>query len=89
MSGDALTRSAVRSLEGFANMSVRDELSSEVAVALLEMDGAVNARDLKDVLALFRATLRVLSSEEKGRRRARLVGERTPGLTPSANRVAN
>lgn len=70
-------------------MSVRDELSSEVAVALLEMDGAVNARDLKDVLALFRATLRTLSSEDRGQRRARLIVERTPDLTPSANRVAN
>lgn len=84
-----MTRPAVRSLKGFASMSVKDELSSEVAVALLEMDGAVNARDLKDVLALFRTTLRALSSEAKGRRRARLIVERTPDLTPSANRVAN
>lgn len=89
MPGGALTLPAVRSLEGFATMSVRDELSSEVAAALLETDGAVNARDLKDVLALFRTTLRALSSEEKGRRRARLIVERTHGLNPSANRVAN
>ena len=70
-------------------MSVRDELSSEVAVALLEMDGAVHARDLKDVLALFRTSLRTLYSEERARRRARLTLERTPTITPSANRVAS
>lgn len=82
-----MTRLAVRALEGFAIMSVRDELSSEVAVALLEMDGAVNARDLKDVLALFRMTLRTLSSNERERRRTRLTQERTPDLTQGANRV--
>lgn len=38
-------------------MSVSDELSSEPAVALLEMEGAVKASDLKEVLALFRSSL--------------------------------
>ena len=70
-------------------MSVSDELSSEVAVALLEIEGAVNARDLKDVLALFRSTLNVLSSEERKRRRTRLTMVRPPGLTQSANQGAN
>ncbi|MBV8858748.1 MAG: hypothetical protein JOZ02_17590 [Acidobacteria bacterium] len=51
-------------------MSVGNELSSEVAVTLLEMEGAVNPRDLEDVLALLRSTLRELSSEERGRRGA-------------------
>ena len=70
-------------------MSVSDELSSEVAVALLEMDGAVNASDLKDVLALLRSTLGELSSEERKRRRTRLTTVRIPGLTQSANQGAN
>jgi hypothetical protein len=71
-------------------MSVRDELSSEVAVALLEMDGAVNARDLKGVLALFRTTLHELSSKERERRRARFAFELTPPTpTQSPARDAN
>ena len=70
-------------------MSVRDELSSEVAVALLEMDGAVNLRDMEEVLALLRSTLRTLSSEERGRRRERLTLGRTPGITLCATRGAN
>jgi hypothetical protein len=59
-------------------MSVRDELSSDVATALLEMKGTLNARDLKDVLIMFRSTLRTLSAEENRRRRARLLPERPP-----------
>ena len=70
-------------------MSVSDEVSSEVAVALLEMDGAVNPRDLEEVLALLRSTLRPRSSEERGRRRARLTLGRTPGVTPGASPSAN
>ena len=70
-------------------MSVGDELSGEVAVALLELDGAVNARDLQDVLTLFRATLRELSSAERERRRARLALEPTHARTPDVARGAN
>lgn len=70
-------------------MSVGNELSSEVAVTLLEMDGAVKARDLKDVLFLFRSTLSALSSDERKRRRTKLTTPRTPGLTHSANQGAN
>lgn len=70
-------------------MSVGNELSSEVAVALLEMEGAVHPRDLEDVLALLRSTLRELSSEERGRRRARLTLGRPPGPVISVTRGAN
>ena len=70
-------------------MSVRDELSSEVAVALLEMDGAVKARDLKEVLAMLRSTLSALSTQERERRRARLILARAPGLTLNATGGAN
>lgn len=70
-------------------MSVSHEVSSEVAVALLEMDSAVNPRDLEEVPALLRPTLRTLSSEERGRRRARLTLGRTPFITLSASPGAN
>lgn len=70
-------------------MSVSDELSSEVAVALLEMEGTVKARDLEDVLALLRSTLSALSSDERARRRTRLTLGRTPGLTQNAKQAAN
>lgn len=70
-------------------MSVSDELSSEVAVALLEMEGNVNARDLKDVLTLFRSTLGALSSEERKRRRMRLTHGRTNGPAQSAEQGAS
>lgn len=69
-------------------MSVSDELSGEVAVALLEVEGAVMARDLKDVLSLLRSTLRGLSSEERQRRRERLTPGRPRGLTLSAKQGA-
>ena len=70
-------------------MSVGNELSSEVAVTLLEMEGAVNPRDLEDVLALLRSTLRELSSEERGRRRMRLTLGRPSSPAMSATRGAN
>lgn len=70
-------------------MSVGNELSSEVAVTLLEMEGAVNPRDVKEVLALLRSTLRELSSEERGRRRTRLTLGRPPGPALGANRGAS
>ena len=70
-------------------MSVGDELSSGAAVALLGVDGAVKARDLKDVLSLLRPTLRELSSEERVRRRERLTTGRPRGLTLSAKQGAN
>lgn len=70
-------------------MSVSDELSGEVAVALLEVEGEVKARDLKDVLSLLRSTLRELSSEERGRRRERLTCGRPRLLTQSAKQGAN
>ena len=80
---------AARSPEGFKHMSVGNELSSEVAVTLLEVEGAVNPHDLEEVLALLRSTMRALSSEERGRRRAKLILGRKPGPTLSANRGAN
>ena len=70
-------------------MSVGNELSSEVAVTLLEMEGAVNPRDVKEVLALLRSTLRELSSEERVRRRTRLTLGRPPGPVLGATRGAN
>ena len=69
-------------------MSGSDELSGAVAVALLEVGGAVTARDLKDVLSLLRSTLRELSSEERQRRRERLTPGRPRGLTLSAKQGA-
>lgn len=70
-------------------MSVGNELSSEVAVTLLEMEGAVKPHDLEDVLALLRSTLRELSAEERGRRRSKLTLGRPPTLAKSAIRGAN
>jgi hypothetical protein len=59
-------------------MSVRDELSSDVAAALIGMSGQISANSLRDVLALFRSTLSTLSADERRRRRARLFPERSP-----------
>lgn len=70
-------------------MSVSNELSSEVAVILLEMEGAVNPHDVEEVLAMLRSTLRTLSAEERGRRRARLTLRHTSGVTLSATQSAN
>ena len=71
-------------------MSVRDELSSEVAIALLEETGAKNTGDLKDVLVLFRSTISALTAEEvPRRRRAKLLGERQFDVFRSISRPAN
>ncbi len=70
-------------------MSVRDELSSDVAAALLTTTGAENARQMQDLLTLFRSTLRALSSEEDARRRARFLTERPHGLARNLSRGAH
>lgn len=75
-------------------MSVRDELSCEVAIALLEETGAKNTGakntgDLKDVLVLFRSTLSALTAEEVHRRRAKLLGERQSDVFRNISRPAN
>lgn len=76
-------------MKGLGIMSVGDELSSDVAAALLEMEGPVDARDLKDVLVLLRSTLGALSTEEKLRRRARLLLVSPPGLPRSKSPDTN
>ena len=62
-------------------MSVGNELSSDIASALLQTGGVTRARDLKDVLAQIRSALRALSEEEKRRRRAKLLLRYPPGLS--------
>ncbi|HEY9282214.1 MAG TPA: hypothetical protein VIP46_02060 [Pyrinomonadaceae bacterium] len=59
-------------------MSVRDELSSDVAAALIGMSGQISAGDLREVLALFRSTLGTLTDDERRRRQTKLFPERSP-----------
>ena len=70
-------------------MSVGNELSSDVASALLQTEGAINARELKNVLTLIRSALRALSEDEKRRRRAKLLFRYPHGLSGSASGRAN
>lgn len=70
-------------------MSVTAELSSDVAVALPEMGGAADARDLKDVLMVFSSTIRSLSREESRRRRDRFPPRHPPDFFQCASRGAN
>ena len=66
-------------------MSVGNELSSDVASALLQAEVATSARELKEVLAQIRSALRALSAEEKRRRRAKLLLRYPPGLSRKAH----
>ena len=70
-------------------MSVRDELSSDVAAALIGMRGEISARDLSEVLALFRSTLSTLSADERRRRQARFFHERAPAPVAGTTRSMN
>ena len=64
-------------------MSVANELSSDVAFALLQAEGASKARELKEVLEQIRSALSALSAEERQQRRAKLLLRYPPG--PSDN----
>lgn len=62
-------------------MSIVNELSSEVAVALLSGRDSDDAKDLLDVLLVFHSTLRSLSTEARAERRSRTSTKlpQTPG----------
>ena len=70
-------------------MSVRNELCSDVAAALIGMSGKINARDLREVLALFRSTLSTLSADERRRRQARFFPGRVPATVAGTTRSMN
>ena len=68
-------------------MSIANELSSDVAAALLARQltpTAPSQIDLTEVMLSFHATLRQLTDEERRRRRRALP----PGTTPPASNAA-
>lgn len=70
-------------------MSVRDELSSDVAAALIGMGGQISAGDLGEVLTLFRSTPSTLSGDERGRRQTKFFPVRSPDRITTPARGVN
>ena len=65
-------------------MSVANELTSEVAMAMLKSDDRGERENLFGILLALHSTLRTLSAEERHRRRAKFLPE-----TPSVGRAAS
>lgn len=65
-------------------MSVANELSSEIATAMLVNERPGDAEESLRVLLAFHSTLRNLSSEERRRRRAKYLPDKQIQLSNSA-----